>query len=63
MKKETDIKAVDKLLSSAVEGLMAMQNGKIKVSEETSQATQTLVKSLCNVVSEWADDTKPEEIA
>ena len=63
MKKETDIKAVDKLLSSAVEGLMAMQNGKIKVSEETSQATQTLVKSLCNVVSEWADDTKPEETA
>lgn len=58
VKKEekTDIKAVDKLLSSAVEGLMAIQNGKIKVSEETTIAAQTLVKDLCNVVSEWADE-------
>ncbi len=60
MKRETDIKTVDKFLSSAVEGLMAIQNGKIKVSEETSQAAQTLVKSLCGVVSEWAEEP-PED--
>ena len=56
MEKKTDIKAVDKLLSSAVEGLMAMQNGKINVSEETKGATQTLVKELCSAVALWADD-------
>lgn len=56
MKRETDIKAVDKLLSSSVEGLMAMQNGKIAVNEETKKAAQTLVQSLCGVVSEWAEE-------
>lgn len=63
MKRETDIKAVDKFLSSAVEGLMAIQNGKIKATEETSQAAQTLVKSLCGVVSEWAEEPPEEDSA
>ena len=56
MKKETDIKAVDKLLSSTVEGLMAMQNGKIVASEETKKAVQTLVKELCSTVTDWATE-------
>ena len=57
LKKEekTDVKAVEKLLSSAVEGLMAIQNGKIQVSEETEKAAQTLITSLCGVVSDWAN--------
>ena len=61
MKKETDIKAVDKLLSSSVEGLMAMQNGKISVNEETKKAAQVLVQSLCGVVSEWANKKENAE--
>lgn len=56
MKKETDIKAVDKLLSSAVEGLMAMQNGKITVNEETKKAAQILVTELCSTVTSWAQE-------
>ena len=60
--RETDIKAVDKLLSSTVEGLMAIQNGKIKVSEETSRAAQTLVRELCSVVSEWAKEDDAENV-
>lgn len=56
MKTKTDIKAVDKLLSSTVEGLMAMQNGKIEANAETKAAMQTLVSSLCTTVTDWANE-------
>ena len=56
VKRELDIKAVDKLLSSTVEGLMAMQNGKITASEETKQAAQVLVTELCSTVTNWAQE-------
>ena len=55
-KKETDIKEVDKLLSSTVAGLMAMQNGKIQAGAEAKKSAQLLVQSLCGVVSEWAEE-------
>ena len=56
MKEKTDIKAVDKLLSSTVEGLMQMQNGKIAANAETKAAMQTLVSSLCSTVTDWANE-------
>ena len=55
-KKKTDIKEVDKLLSSTVAGLMAMQNGKIQAGAEAKKSAQLLVQSLCGVVSEWAEE-------
>ena len=60
-KKETDIKAVEKLLSSVVEGLSAVQNGKIQISEEASKSMSSLVTSLCGVVSEWANKKENAE--
>ena len=63
MKRETDIKAVDKLLTSAVEGLMAMQNGKIVANEETKAAAQLLVKSLCVTVTDWASEENADKSA
>lgn len=60
-KKETDIKAVEKLLSSVVEGLSAVQNGKIQISEEASNSMSSLVTSLCGVVSEWANKKENAE--
>lgn len=57
-KKETDIKAVDKLLSSTLEGFTAVQNGKMEVSEETFNAMQTLIVSLCGTVSNFVQEKK-----
>ena len=54
--KKTDIKAANKLLSSALEGYEAIQSGKIKVSEETSKAARTLIKELCSAVSDWTEE-------
>ena len=54
--KETDIKAVDKLLSSNVEGLLAIQNGKIKVSDETREAVRSLVRELCYSVIDYTEE-------
>lgn len=61
MKEKTDIKAVDKLLSSTVEGLMQMQNGKIAANAETKAAMQTLVSSLCLTVADWANEKENAE--
>ncbi len=59
--KKTDIKEVDKLLSSTVAGLMAMQNGKIQAGAEAKKSAQVLVQSLCGVVSEWANKKENAE--
>lgn len=56
MKKKTDIKAVEKLLSASIEGLDAMQSGKIEVSGETSKAAKDLIKGLCSTVYEWVEE-------
>ena len=57
-KEKTDIKAVDKLLSSTLEGFTAVQNGKMEVSEETFNAMQTLIVSLCGTVSNFVQEKK-----
>ncbi len=61
MERKVDIKVVDKLLSSTVEGLMAMQNGKITVSEETKSAAQVLIKELCATVVDWSEEKENAE--
>ena len=61
MEKTIDIKAVDKLLSSTLEGFAAAQNGKIEVSEETKKAMQTLIVSLCGTVSDFVEEKENAE--
>lgn len=55
VKKGTDIKAVEKQLSSAVEFFGQVQAGKVEVSSEASNATRVIIKELCSTLSEWVD--------
>ena len=55
VKKGTDIKAVEKQLSSAVEFFGQVQAGKVEVSSEASNATRIIIKELCSTLSEWVD--------
>ena len=57
-KVEPDIKAVEKLLSSVVEGFAVVQNGKIQVSEEASKSMSSLITSLCGTVSNFVQEKK-----
>ena len=60
-KEKTDIKEVEKLLSSTVSGLMAMQNGKIQADAEMKKSAQVLVQSLAGIVSDWAEEKENAE--
>ena len=58
---KNDMKTVQKQLGSTVEFLIAVQNGNVQISDEASKATQTLLKELCNTVSDWAGETPSSE--
>ena len=63
MKAEMDIKAVDKLLSSMLEGLLAMRNGKIAANEVTKNAVQVLIGELCSTVTGWTNEENADKTA
>lgn len=57
---KVDMKAIEKHLSSSIEFLSQIQNGKVDVSEDVIKATQVIVGALCGTVTEWANETKTD---
>ena len=57
---KVDMKVIEKQLSSSIEFLSQIQNGKVDVSEEVVKATQIIVEKLCGTVTEWANETKTD---
>ena len=58
---KNDIKIVGKQLSSTLEFLTQIEDGKVEVSSETEKALQTVVKNLCGEVAEYVDYEVPDD--
>ena len=58
---KNDIKLVGKQLSSMVDFLAQIDDGKVEVSADTEKALQTVVRGLCKDVAEYVDYEVPED--
>ena len=58
---KNDIKLVGKQLSSMVDFLAQIDDGKVEVSADTEKALQTVIRGLCKDVAEYVDYEVPED--
>lgn len=60
MKNNVDMKPVEKQLAASIELLTQAQAGKTSMTEEAEKALRVLIKELCSVMSDWANEEEKE---
>lgn len=61
MKNNVDMKPVEKQLAASIELLTQAQAGKTSMTEEAEKALRVLIKELCSVMSDWANEEEKKK--